>query len=147
MKDINNIQEEIITEFEPILEFGDREILDDHIWDLGKTLLPMEESEKTDQNIIKGCQSVVYLTAKEENGKIYYAADSNTGFTKGVISLLVRVLSGKQPDEIINAELYFIDKIGLRKFLSSQRSNGLTAMIKQMKLYAIAYKEKVKQNS
>lgn len=138
---IQEIQDEIIGEFEILGD--DRESTIFYIMELGDTLPDMPEEEKSDENIIKGCQSKVWLTAWEANNKINYLADSNTDITKGLISLLIRVLSGRAPSEIIKAELDFIDKIGMGNIIGSQRSNGLAAMIKQMKLYAIAYQAKL----
>ena len=111
--------------------------------ELGDQLAEFPEEEKKEDNIIKGCQSKVWLTTTFEDGKVHFHADSNTDITKGLISLLIRVLSGRKASEIINADLYFIEKIGMGNIIGSQRSNGLTAMIKQMKLYAIAYQAKI----
>ena len=108
----------------------------DYIIDLGKKLLPLDEKYKTDDFLVKGCQSKVWLHAFEKNGVIFFEADSNTAITKGIVALLVDVLSGQAPKAIINAELQFIDAIQLRSHLSSQRSNGLTSMIQRMKNYA-----------
>lgn len=138
---IQEIQNEIIDEFNILGD--DRESTIFYIMELGDKLPEMPEQEKSDENIIKGCQSKVWLTAYEENNKINYLADSNTDITKGLISLLIRVLSGRSPEEIIKAELDFIEKIGMGNIIGSQRSNGLAAMIKQMKLYAIAYQAKL----
>ncbi|MGF1638339.1 MAG: SufE family protein [Cyclobacteriaceae bacterium] len=138
---INAIQDEIIDNFS-ILE-GDRESTIFYIMELGQKLPPLDEEYKTESNIIKGCQSKVWLKAWNEGDRVMYAADSNTEITKGLISLLIKVLSGHKVDTIIDADLYFIDKIGMSGIIGSQRSNGLTAMIKQMKLYALAYKAKL----
>ncbi|MCH7412603.1 SufE family protein [Belliella sp. R4-6] len=138
---IQDIQNEIIEEFSILGD--DRESTIFYIMELGDKLPEMPEADKTDEHIIKGCQSKVWLTAFEKENKLHYLADSNTDITKGLISLLIRVLSGKTPQEIINAELNFIDKIGMGNIIGSQRSNGLAAMIKQMKLYAIAYQAKI----
>lgn len=138
---IQDIQNEIIEEFSILGD--DRESTIFYIMELGDKLPEMPEADKTDEHIIKGCQSKVWLTAFEKENKVHYLADSNTDITKGLISLLIRVLSGKTPQEIINAELNFIDKIGMGNIIGSQRSNGLAAMIKQMKLYAIAYQAKI----
>ncbi|MBT32931.1 SufE family protein [Chondrinema litorale] len=134
------IQEEIIDEFSIL--GGDRESTIFYIMELGEKLPELEESAKVEENIIKGCQSKVWLVTEYQDGKVVFNADSNTAITKGLISLLIRVLNEKTPDEIINTELFFIDKIGMRQLVGSQRSNGLTAMIKQMKMYALAYKAK-----
>jgi len=141
MKTVEEIQNEIIEEFELLAD--DRESTIFYIMELGQKLPEMAESLKTEENIIKGCQSKVWLTAEYKNGKVYFAADSNTDITKGLISLLIRILSGQTPDTILNTELNFIEKIGMGQIIGSQRSNGLVAMIKQMKLYALAYKSKL----
>ena len=137
MATINQKQDEIIENFDLLKEMeGDST---EYLIDLGKKLPPMDDKYKVDENIIKGCQSTVWLNAYDKDGKIFFEADSNTIITKGIISLLVNVYTGQTADDILNTELYFIDKIDLRSFLSSQRSNGLNAMIKQMKLYAVGY--------
>ncbi|AFL85990.1 SufE protein probably involved in Fe-S center assembly [Belliella baltica DSM 15883] len=138
---IQDIQNEIINEFSILGD--DRESTIYYIMELGNKLPEMPDSHKSEENIIKGCQSKVWLTASEENNKINYLADSNTDITKGLISLLIRVLSGRSPEEIIKADLDFIGKIGMGNIIGSQRSNGLAAMIKQMKMYAIAYQAKL----
>ncbi|MCC5928604.1 MAG: SufE family protein [Cyclobacteriaceae bacterium] len=140
-ENINNAQEEIIESFEILA--GDRESTVFYIMELGQQLQHLDDKFKTDENIIKGCQSKVWLTAWNEGEYVHYAADSNTDITKGLISLLIRVLSGRKADEIIDADLYFIQKIGMSGIIGSQRSNGLLAMIKQMKLYALAFKTKL----
>ncbi|MEJ2004745.1 MAG: SufE family protein [Cyclobacteriaceae bacterium] len=137
---INTIQDEIIDEF-GILD-GDMEMTNFYIMELGQKLSPLDEKYKTDDHIVKGCQSKVWMNAYMEDGNVIYEADSNTAITKGLVSLLVRVFSGHQPDEIVNAELYFPGRIGMDRFIGTQRSNGFAAMIKQMKLYAIALKTK-----
>ncbi|SMD46123.1 cysteine desulfuration protein SufE [Aquiflexum balticum DSM 16537] len=140
MNSIEDIQNEIIEEFGILGD--DKESTIYYIMELGAQLDEFPENERIDENIIKGCQSKVWLTTKEENDRIIYLADSNTDITKGLISLLMRVLSGRKPQEILNAQLDFIDKIGMGNIIGSQRSNGLAAMIKQMKLYALAYQAK-----
>jgi len=142
MTEINSVQNEIIEEFEILGD--DKESTIYFIMELGDKLDDFPESERTEENIIKGCQSKVWLTTAFEDEKIIFLADSNTDITKGLISLLIRVYSGRRPDEIINSDLYFIDKIGMGSIIGSQRSNGLAAMIKQMKLYALAYQTKSK---
>lgn len=139
--DIKEIQDEIIEEFSFLGE--DRESTIFYIMELGQKLPELEEKYKVEENIIKGCQSKVWLTADLEGNRIKYKADSNTDITKGLISLLIRVLSGQKIDDILNANLDFIQKIGMGQIIGSQRSNGLVAMIKQMKLYALAYKSKL----
>jgi len=138
---IDVIQNEIIEEFAILGE--DRESTVFYIMELGQKLEELDEQYKIDENIIKGCQSKVWLTTDAEEDRVYYWADSNTEITKGLISLLIRILSGQKAEDIINADLYFIEKIGMGQIIGSQRSNGLVAMIKQMKLYALAYKSKI----
>ena len=140
MPDINTVQNEIIEEFSILGE--DRESTIFYIMELGDKLEPFPEGERIDDNIIKGCQSKVWLTTLEKSGKVFFLADSNTDITKGLISLLIRVLSGRSPEEIISSDLFFIEKIGMGSIIGSQRSNGLTAMIQQMKRFAIAYQAK-----
>jgi cysteine desulfuration protein SufE len=140
MNTIREVQEEIISEFEILGD--DKESTIFYIMELGAGLPEFPEEEKIEENIIKGCQSKVWLTAREEDGKVIFEADSNTDITKGLVSLLVRVLSGRRPKEIVNADLYFIDKIGMGNIIGSQRSNGLASMIKQMKFYALAFQAK-----
>ena len=133
--EINEIQDEIIEEFEMFDDWMQKYEL---IIDLGKDLSGLDEKEKVEANIIKGCQSKVWLSAKMTNGKIVFTADSDAIMTKGIIALLIRALSGQDPKNIARSNLYFIDKIGLKNHLSITRSNGLEAMIKKMKIYAIA---------
>jgi cysteine desulfuration protein SufE len=140
---INEIQDTIIEDFSSFEGWLDKY---EYIIGLGKDLVVIDEKYKTSENLIKGCQSNVWLYAKLVGNKVIYTADSDAIITKGIISLLIRVLSERTPDEIIDANLDFIDKIGLRENLSPTRANGLLAMIKQMKLYAIAYREKLKIN-
>ena len=108
--------------------------------DLGNEQAPLDEKYKTDQNLIEGCQSRVWLQADEVDGKLEFQAESDALIVKGIIALLIKVLSGHTPDEILNADLYFIDKIGLHEHLSPTRSNGLLSMVKQMRMYALAFK-------
>jgi len=136
---INEIQDSIIEEFEILA--GDRESTIFYIMELGQKLPIMEESDRVEDNLIKGCQSKVWLTSKSDGSKVLYNADSNTEITKGLISLLIRVLDGQEADDIVNADLYFIEKIGMQQVIGSQRSNGLASMIKQMKLYALAFRQ------
>jgi cysteine desulfuration protein SufE len=140
MKTIAQIQDEIIEEF-ALLE-GDPEMTVFYIMELGQKLPPMAEADKIDENLVKGCQSKVWLTARLENDKVWFNADSNTAITKGLVSLLIRIFNGQKPDDILQAELYFIHKIGMDRFIGTQRSNGFAAMIKQMKWYALALKTK-----
>lgn len=136
---INQIQDEIIEEFCDIEDWMDRYA---YIIDLGNALPPIDEQYKTPSHIIEGCQSRVWLNAEMNDGKVVYTADSDAIIVKGIISLLIKVLSGQSPDDIINADLYFVEKIGLAEHLSPTRSNGLVAMVKQIKMYALAFKAK-----
>lgn len=137
---INEIQDEIIQEFS--LLDGDMEMTVFYIMELGQKLDAMPESDKVEDNVVKGCQSKVWLTARLENDKVYFSADSNTAITKGLVSLLTRIFNGQTPEAILNADLYFMKKIGMDRFIGTQRSNGFAAMIKQMKLYALAFETK-----
>ena len=137
---IQERQEEVIEEFEM---FGDWMDKYEHLISLGKELPLIEESKKLDENLIKGCQSRVWLDAQLEGNHIHFTADSDAIITKGIISLMIRVLDYSTPAEIVNSDLYFIDEIGLKEHLSPTRSNGLVSMIKQMKMYALAYQTKV----
>lgn len=134
-------QDEIISEFS--LLDGDMEMTVFYIMELGQKLPDMPEAEKTEENIVKGCQSKVWLTAEFQNDSLFFKADSNTAITKGLVSLLVRIFNGQTPQAILTTELYFMHKIGMERFIGTQRSNGFAAMIKQMKLYALAYKTKI----
>jgi cysteine desulfuration protein SufE len=142
---INQIQDEIIKDFS--LLDGDMEMTVFYIMELGQRLPEMPESEKTEQNIVKGCQSKVWLTASLESNKVYFRADSNTAITKGLVSLLTRIFNDQKPEDILNADLYFMKRIGMDRFIGTQRSNGFAAMIRQMKLYALAFKTKMEVNS
>ncbi len=133
---INSIQDEIIEEFELFDDWADKY---EYIIDLGKKLNPFPEEAKTEENIIKGCQSRVWLNAKMKDEKLIFEADSEAIIVKGLVSMLIRVLSNHKPSEIANAELYFIDKIGMTSHLAQTRSNGLASMAKQMKNYGIVY--------
>ncbi|MEA5139013.1 SufE family protein [Arcicella rigui] len=133
---INETQDEIIEEFELFDDWADKY---EYIIDLGKKLKGLPEEQKTEDNIIKGCQSRVWLNAREENGKLIFEADSEAIIVKGLVNMLIRVLSNHTPAEISEADLYFIDKIGMTSHLAQTRSNGLASMVKQMKNYAIAY--------
>ncbi len=135
---INERQDEIIEEFESFDEWLDRyQLIIDYAKDLKANPLP--EEDKNDRNLIDGCQSKVWFTCRLENGKIYYKGDSDAILVRGIVALLIDVLSGHTPQEIIDADLYFIDRIGLREHLSPTRSNGVAAMLKQMRLYALAW--------
>ena len=139
MKSIDEIQDEIVDEFSVFDDWMDKYAL---LIDLGNSLPPMDERYKTPENLIEGCQSRVWLQADYRDGRIYFEADSDAIIVKGIVSLLVRVLSGRTPDEILDTQLYFIEKIGLTEHLSPTRSNGLVAMVKQMRMYALAFKVK-----
>lgn len=136
---INQIQDNIVEDFNQFDDWMDKYAL---LIDLGNSLQPIDEKYKVPQNIIEGCQSRVWLTAEMEEGKIEFKGESDAILVKGIVALLLQVFSGRTPDEIINADLYFVEKIGLREHLSPTRSNGLLAMIKQIKLYAIAFKSR-----
>jgi len=138
LKEIEKIQQEIIADFQMFDNAIDQY---EYIIDLGKELKPLDDLFKIDNNVVKGCQSVVWLRSYKKDDKIYFEADSNTVITKGIIALLIKVYSGQTAEVILNEDLYFIDKINLRNHLSSQRSNGLSAMIKQMKYYALSFSE------
>ncbi len=135
---IKEIQDESVNEFS--LLDGDMEMTVFYVMELGQKLPAMKEGDKTEENIVKGCQSKVWLTAKLEDERIHFSADSNTAITKGLVSLLARVFSGQKPEDILDAELYFMKEIGMERFIGTQRSNGFAAMIKQMKIYALAFK-------
>ena len=137
---ITEIENEIVGEFELFENWEDKY---QFIIDLGKELKPLNEELKNEDRIIKGCQSRVWLFSKLIDNKIHFEADSDAIITKGIVALLIRVLSNQPPDEIINTELEFINKIGLKEHLSPTRANGLVSMIKQMKLDALALKSKV----
>lgn len=134
---INEIQDEIIAEFSDLGDWMDRYA---YIIDLGTALPSLPDEDKTPQHLIEGCQSRVWITASlSDDGKVIYHADSDAMIVKGIIALLIRVLSNQRPADILDADLYFIDRIGLSSHLSPTRSNGLVAMLKQMKLYATAF--------
>ena len=139
MSSIKQIQEDITAEFNSFDNWVEKY---EYLIDLGKELPEMEEKYKVDENLIRGCQSKVWLFAKKNDDKIVYAADSDAIMTKGIIALLIRVFSKQNSTDIINANLYFIKSIGLQDQLSQTRSNGLLSMIKQIKLYALAYEKK-----
>ena len=136
---INHIQDQIIADFSQFDDWMDKYAL---LIDLGNSLQPLDEKFKIPQNIIEGCQSRVWLNAELVDGKVIFEGESDAVLVKGIVSLLIQVLSGHTPEEIVDTELYFIDKIGLKEHLSPTRSNGLLAMVKQMKMYALVYKIK-----
>jgi cysteine desulfuration protein SufE len=135
---INQIQDEIINDFS--LLDGDMEMTVLYIMELGQKLPPLNEADRTEDNIVKGCQSKVWLTANLQDGKVLFTGDSNTAITKGLVSLLIRIFGGQSPETILNADLYFMNKIGMDRFIGTQRTNGFASMIRQMKLYALAFK-------
>ena len=138
MQTINEAQDEIIEEFEELDDWMDRYQL---LIDLGNGQKPLPPEEKTEQNLIDGCQSRLWLVCEQmDDGRLYFRAESDALIVKGIVSLLIRVLSGHTPDEILGADLYFIDRIGLRDNLSPTRANGLLSMLKQMRMYALAFK-------
>ena len=137
---ITEIQEEIISEFEVFDDWLDKY---NYLIELSDDLILMDARFKTNEFLINGCQSKVWLHADMDGSNLVFSADSDAIITKGIVSLLIRVLSGRTPEEIVEGELFFIDRIGLRENLSPTRSNGLLAMVKQMKLYALAYKTKM----
>jgi cysteine desulfuration protein SufE len=130
------LQDEIIDDFSLFEDDLESKLF--YLMDLGKKLPEMNAEHKSDEYIVKGCQSKVWLFPVYQDGKLYFEADSNTEITKGLVSLLVKIWSGKNPKEILDTDLYFIEKIGMSRMIGSQRSNGFTSMIKQMKMYAFA---------
>ena len=139
MKTINELQDEVIEEFSDFDDWMDKYQL---LIDLGNEQEPLDEKYKTEQNLIDGCQSRVRHTAELVGGKVIIKAESDALIVKGIITLLIKVVSGHTPDEILDSDLYFIEKIGLKEHLSPTRSNGLLAMVKQMRMYALAFKAK-----
>jgi len=139
---INEIQDNIISEFEIFDDWMDRY---QYLIDLSKNLNLIDDKYKTENYLIKGCQSKVWINAEMTDNKIYFSADSDALITKGIVTLVISVFSGQSPEDILKAELYFIDKIGLKENLSPTRANGLLAMIKQIKLYAMAFNQKNKK--
>jgi cysteine desulfuration protein SufE len=133
---IEKIQQDIIEEFSAYDDWMDKYA---YLIDLGNQLEPLDSKEKNEQNLIKGCQSRVWLTAEKGNGKLYFKGESDAVIVKGLIALLLRVVSGRTPREIMDNDLHFIDDLGLKQHLSPTRSNGLLAMVKQIRLYALAY--------
>ncbi|MDR0581683.1 MAG: SufE family protein [Prevotellaceae bacterium] len=133
---IEEIEQQVTEEFALFTDWMDKY---EYLIELGKLLPPFDEKNKVEQNLISGCQSRVWLDAQFENGRVYYTADSDAIITKGIVSLLVRVFSGQTPQDIIDANLHFIEAIGLKENLSPTRANGLLAMIKQMKTYALIF--------
>lgn len=138
MKPIADIENEIVSEFELFDEWSDKY---QYIIELGQKLPPLDDKHKKEENKIKGCQSTVWLNSYEKDGRIFFEADSDSTFVKGEIALLIRALSGQKPEDIVKTNLDFIDKIGLRQHIAVTRANGLANMIKQMKLYAVAFQK------
>ena len=136
---IQEIEQQIISEFANFDEWLDKY---SYLIELGKDCPVIDEKDKTESNLIKGCQSRVWLSCQQRDGRLYFAADSDAIITKGIISLLIRTFDGQTPQDILDADLSFIDVIGLKEHLSPTRSNGLTSMLKQMKMYALAYSMK-----
>lgn len=139
MNTTDNVQEQIIADFALFADWLDKY---DYLIELGNALPPIEAAHRTDSYAISGCQSRVWVDARMENGRVYFSADSDAIITKGIISLLIKVLGGRTPREILDTELYFIDRIGLKENLSPTRANGLLAMLKQIRLYAMAFEAK-----
>lgn len=137
---INELQDEVVEEFSEFTDWMDKYQM---LIDLGNELEPLDKQYKTESNLIDGCQSRVWLQCDEKDGRLIFTADSDALIVKGIIALLIRVVSNHTPKEIIDAELYFIDRIGLREHLSPTRANGLLAMTKQMKMYAVVYQSKL----
>ena len=138
-KTISEIEGEIVEEFSLFDSWDDKY---EYIIDLGKKLPPLDQKFKIDENRVRGCQSTVYLVADYRDGRVFYKAESDAVIVKGLISMLIRVLSGQKPDDIVNAPLNFIREIGMMTHLAQTRSNGLLAMLKQMKNYGLAFKVK-----
>jgi len=136
---LNEVQDSIIDDFSSFDDWMDRY---QQLIELGKDLPPIDEKKRTDKYLIKGCQSKVWLDADLIDGKVQFTADSDAIITKGIVSLLIKVLTNRTPQEILDADLFFIDKIGLKENLSPTRSNGLVAMVKQMRMYALAFQAK-----
>lgn len=136
---INELQDNVIEEFSAFDDWMDKYAL---LIDLGNSLPPLEEKYKTENNLIEGCQSRVWLQADYEDGKIIFKGESDAVIVKGIVSLLINVLTNHTPQEILDADLYFIEKIGLKEHLSPTRSNGLVSMLKQMRMYALAFRTK-----
>lgn len=131
----NEIAEDFMMIEDPLDKFG-------FLIDMGKSLTPLDETLKTPERLVKGCQAQVWLHSELRDGKVYYSADADADYARGMVAMMIRVLSGHTPDEILNADISFLEKIGLSKMLSMKRAGGLESMIKQMKLDALAYKAK-----
>ncbi len=142
---IQEIQDEIVSEFRML--DGDMEMTILYIMELGQKLPDFPIPARTESNEVKGCQSKVWMLATERGGRVYFEADSNTAITKGLVSLLIRIFSGQQADDILKADLFFMKSIGMERFIGTQRSNGFAAMIKQMRIYALAFKTRAEVRS
>lgn len=142
MSSIQEIQAEVIDEFAMFDDWMDRY---EHMIALGKSMPLIDPSLKTDDRLIKGCQSKVWLHAEMKDGKVHFTADSDAIITKGIVAILIRVFSHQKPEDITAADTHFIDEIGLKEHLSPTRANGLVSMLKQMKLYAVAYQAQLKK--
>lgn len=142
MADIHEIQQQIINEFKALSDWTERY---KHIIKQGQNLKPLDEEHKIEENLVRGCQSQVWLHTDLEDGKVIFEADSDAAITKGLVALMVRFYSGQTPKTIINTDPAFIKKIGMEQHLSPTRSNGLASMVKQMKIYAMAYKTKMQK--
>lgn len=142
---IEEVQQEIISEFQ--LLDSDREMTLMYVMELGQKLPAFPEEARTEANEVKGCQSKVWLLAREDAGRLYFEADSNAAITKGLVSLLIRILSGQPTNDVLNAELFFMKSIGMERFIGTQRTNGFAAMIRQMKIYALAFKTRTEVGS
>ena len=140
---INEIQDELIEEFSLFSDWMEKY---EYLIQLGKALPLIDEQYKKDENLIRGCQAKVWLHPEYKNGKVFFTADSDAIITRGLVSMVIRVLSNHTPDEIVGADLYLVDTIGLKEHLSVTRSNGLISMIKQMKIYALALQSKLRNN-
>jgi cysteine desulfuration protein SufE len=142
MADIQEVQQQIINEFKSLNDWTERY---KHIIKQGRTLDPLDEEHKVEDNLVRGCQSQVWLHTRLENGKVIFEADSDAAITKGLVALMVRFYSGQEPETIISTSPDFIKKIGMEQHLSPTRSNGLASMVKQIKIYAMAYKTKLER--
>lgn len=142
MADIHEIQSQIVNEFKALGDWTERY---KHIIEQGRRLDPLDDQYKVEENLVRGCQSQVWLHTRLEDGKVIFEADSDAAITKGLVALMVRFYSGQEPDTIIDTDPVFIKKIGMEQHLSPTRSNGLASMVKQMKIYAMAYKTKQKK--
>jgi cysteine desulfuration protein SufE len=142
---IEEVQRAIIDEFS--LLDGDMEMTISYIIELGEKLPPFDEALRTEDNVVKGCQSKVWLSGSLDQNRVVFVADSNTVITKGLVSLLIRIFNGRTPDEILHTDLFFMNEIGMQRFIGTQRSNGFSSMIKQFKLYALAFKTKLESKS